>query len=57
MTAGSSALAAGEADAGNARLQLFVFVASCLLNQVALASKRYVSQVLAVSRQLPDTPY
>ena len=36
MTAGSSALAAGEPDAGYARLQLFVSAASCLLNQVAL---------------------
>src|SRR5271169_6135741 len=41
MTAGSSALAGGEPDAGYARLQLFVSVASCLLNQVALPSKRY----------------
>ena len=41
MTAGSSALAAGEPDAGDARLQLFVFVASCLLDRVALPSKRF----------------
>jgi len=41
LTAGSSALGADETDAGYAHLQFFVFVGSCLLNQVALPSKRY----------------
>src|SRR5438309_10556 len=39
MAAGSSARAAGERRI--ARLQLLVFVASCLSNQLALPGKRY----------------
>ena len=41
MKAASSALAAGEPDAGYARLPLPVLGACCLLNQVVLPRKRY----------------
>ena len=55
MTAGSSALEAGEPDAGYARLQIFVFVAICLLNQIALPSKRYGVREDPSPRRDPDT--